>query len=155
LTGYCIINFVFNILGLYLVKNDGRLLLIVFLLISLSGAILSTLTNALLLPLTMLSFNLSFLGPYKETFNPMSLVGLGAVLIGFALWRLKHIPFCEQDSEDTESLLPTHTPPKPNSPIITCGVVYEPRSRSNSADSLYGNAPDAFYDRVIVLSLDS
>jgi hypothetical protein len=119
-----------------------------------SGAILSTLTNALLLPLTMLSFNLSFLGPYKETFNPMSLVGLGAVLIGFSLWRLKHLPFVNQESEDTASLLPTHSPPKPNSPVITCGVVYEPRSRSNSTDSLYGNAPDAFYDRVIVLSLD-
>lgn len=121
------------------------------------GAILSTLTNALLLPLTMLSFNLSFLGPYKEKFNPMSLVGLGAVLIGFTLWRLKHIPCLEKaPDEDEEALgmLPTQTPPKPMSPIITCGVVYEPRSRSNSLDSLYGNAPDAFYDRVIVLSLD-
>lgn len=85
----------------------------------------------------------------------MSLVGLGAVLIGFSLWRLKHIPFWESDTdEDQLNLLPTQSPPQPPSPIITCGVVYEPRSRSNSTDSLYGNAPDAFYDRVIVLSLD-
>jgi hypothetical protein len=108
----------------------------------------------------MLSFNLSFLGPYKEKFNPMSLVGLGAVLLGFSLWRLKHIPCIEkqpevEDEEDAKSLLSSHSPPKPLSPVITCGVVYEPRSRSNSLDSLYGNAPDAFYDRVIVLSLDA
>jgi hypothetical protein len=120
------------------------------------GAILSTLTNALLLPLTMLSFNLSFLGPYQETFNPMTLVGLGAVMLGFTLWRLKEIPCFgnKSDLEEKDTLLPTHSPSPPPSPIITCGMKYEPRSRTNSSDSLYGNAPDAFYDRVIVLSLE-
>ncbi len=142
MTGYCVINFVFNILGLYLVKHDG--------------AVLSTLTNALLLPLTMLSFNLSFLGPYQETFNPMTLVGLGAVMLGFTLWRSKDIPYFgkESDLEERGALLPSHSPPPAPSPVITCGMKYEPRSRTNSSDSLYGNAPDAFYDRVIVLSLE-
>lgn len=108
----------------------------------------------------MLTFNLSFLGPYKENFNQMTLVGLIFVLVGFAIWRTKTFLCYERKDdeliEDEESTL-IKSSTTSTSPIITCaacGINYEPRSRTSSGDSLYGNAPDAFYDRVIVLSLD-
>jgi len=130
LTGYCVLNFILNILGLYLVKHDG--------------AVLSTLTNALLLPLTVLTFNLPLLGEYREEFNPMTVVGLGVVLVGFTLWRVRS--FRDEEAEDRLS--------RYGSPVVSCGAAYTPMSRSGSLDSLDSAAPDAFYDRVIVLSLD-
>jgi drug/metabolite transporter (DMT)-like permease len=129
LSGYCVINFIFNVLGLYLVKHDG--------------AVLSTITNALLLPLTVLTFNLSWLGPYQEEYNPLTIVGLGIVMVGFVTWRTKlHSQETEVDDEAGLRL----------SPAVSCASLYTPISRNNSFDS---SAPDAFYDRVIVLSMDN
>ena len=135
LTGYCVINFVFNVLGLYLVKHDG--------------AVLSTITNALLLPLSVLTFNLPWLGPYQEEYNPLTAVGLGIVTIGFLVWRTRlYSPDSAIDADEGEArrlLL---------SPAVSCAGMYTAPSRSNSFDSTV-SAPDAFYDRVIVLSLDN
>ena len=130
---------------------------------------LSTLTNALLLPITMLTFNLPILGSYQESFNEMTLLGLIFVLIGFTIWRMKSFPcynrINEELIEDEETKLTssssstiettiTNRPPSPMITCVACGIDYENRSRTSSGESLYGHAPDAFYDRVIVLSLD-
>ena len=136
LSGYCVINFVFNVLGLYLVKHDG--------------AVLSTITNALLLPLTVLTFNMPWLGPYQEEYNSLTIVGLGIVTIGFVVWRTRiHSPEIAEGPDESEpGLLLLH------SPVVSCASMYTPISRNNSFDSMV-SAPDAFYDRVIVLSLEN
>lgn len=79
LTGYCLINFLFNIVGLNLVKYDS--------------AVLSNLTSALVLPLTVLMFSMPMLGAYREPCSSNIIAGLVAVMFGFLLWRLKHLPF--------------------------------------------------------------
>jgi hypothetical protein len=135
LTGYCIINFMVNCTGLYLVKHDG--------------AILGTLTNALVLPLTVLLFNMPLLGVYREEYNPLTIVGLGVVLIGFSLWRIKHFKrgsYIAADEDGNSSVV--------MSPVVTCGVSYKPFNRSDSTDSLTASGPSAFYDRVIALTVD-
>jgi hypothetical protein len=158
--------------GLYLVKHDS--------------AVLSTLTNALVLPLTCLAFTLPVLGRHREPFDAVTLFGLCIVLCGFAIWRVSSLtweaapppltndnllllserddqscscpdPFLsksqqqqQQDEDEEEGV------------ALTSGLScygYTPRenrhrSRSNSFDSTF-SAPDAFYDRVIVLSLNN
>lgn len=160
LTGYCVLNFVFNTTGLYLVKHDS--------------AVLSTLTNALVLPLTCLAFSFPMMGKYREPFDFVTLFGLCIVLSGFAIWRLSSLTWiealpltnenleklseeqgeqrgiqfdriCEEDLEQKRELS-----------VLSC-YGYVPKesrvSRTRSFDST-GSAPDAFYDRCIVLSLN-
>ena len=74
LTGYCLVNFTFNTLGLYLVK--------------LNSATLNSISYAIILPITTLTFTCPFLGRYREKFNVNILEGLIVVMIGFIIWKL-------------------------------------------------------------------
>lgn len=74
LTGYCIVNFTFNTLGLYLVKH--------------SSATLNSISYAIILPITTLAFTCPLLGRYREKFNINILEGLIVVMIGFLIWKL-------------------------------------------------------------------
>jgi hypothetical protein len=145
--------------GLYLVKHDS--------------AVLSTVTNALVLPLTCLAFTLPALGRYREPFDAVTLFGLCVVLLGFAIWRGSSLTWVETapaaaagDSSledggadrDHVQLLQRRESEAGGAGSLSC-YGYTPvdssrrRSRSDSFDSTY-SAPDAFYDRVIVLSLN-
>ena len=70
---YVVTNFVFNTLGLWVTKH--------------AGAVLNSITYALLVPLTTVVFSLPLLGPYQESVHMATLVGLATVLVGFGLWR--------------------------------------------------------------------
>lgn len=74
---YCGINFVFNTLGLYLVKHGG--------------ATLNAISYAIILPLTTLAFSSHYLGKYTEPYQPNTLYGLVVVLIGFILWKFESV----------------------------------------------------------------
>ena len=144
--------------GLHLVKHDS--------------AVLSTLTNALVLPLTCLAFMLPILGHYQEPFDVVTIFGLCLVLCGFAIWRVSSLTWVATSSTESphtgmtaECRIPRQEEyqlldfeARSPSPLgLSCYgyVPHENRhgSRSNSFDSTY-SAPDAFYDRVIVLSLN-
>lgn len=80
--GYCIVNFFFNTLGLFLVKHGS--------------ATFNSISYAIILPLTTLAFSLPFLGSYSEPFQMASLLGLVVVLSGFFMWKFNS--FCRDDS---------------------------------------------------------
>lgn len=73
LVGFCIVNFAFNTAGLYLVK--------------LHSATLNSISYAIVLPLTTLTFSIPLLGKFQEPFQATTLVGLVVVLVGFFLWK--------------------------------------------------------------------
>jgi drug/metabolite transporter (DMT)-like permease len=139
LTGYCVVNFVFNIVGLYLVKYDS--------------ATLSNITGALVLPLTVLMFNMPIMGQYREHCGWYTVVGLIIVLIGFILWRLKAIEFnvvkppLEDDSEAAVSL------PRAGQEVVRCASISATVGTPASASRLE-HGQEAFSDRVIFLSID-
>ena len=83
LTGYCLVNFAFNTLGLYLVKHNS--------------ATLNSISYAIILPITTLTFTAPFLGHYREKFNINILEGLIVVMMGFVIWKL-------DDTETPDSL---------------------------------------------------
>ena len=76
LSGYVTVNFIFNTLGLYLVKHGS--------------ATLNSISYAIILPLTTLTFTLPWLGAYKEHFNINIISGLVLVLVGFFVWKLSN-----------------------------------------------------------------
>jgi drug/metabolite transporter (DMT)-like permease len=162
LTGYCIINFLFNIVGLNLVKYDS--------------AVLSNLTSALVLPLTVLMFSMPILGAYREPYCPNTILALIVVMFGFLCWRMKYLPYrlvcCPTviDSSENENLVesPTrlsdsndvaHSPDRTalegyrdiehEAVTCGCGMVYHHVSRSEHVEHV-----ESFSDRVIFLSLD-
>lgn len=150
LTGYCFVNFLFNTAGLYLVKQES--------------AVLNSLTYALVLPLTVLAFNSPILGIYKEEFNYMTLLGLIVVLIGFIVWKVELVSPLEDDFNKTLMLKENSTDSE-SIPLNEGNVGYESddevgfyacsmgeREKKKKSDVAI---PDAFYDRVIVLSLDN
>lgn len=77
LIGYCIVNFSFNTLGLFLVKNGS--------------ATFNAISYAIILPLTTLGFSVPLLGRYRESFQLVAIIGLGVVLFGFFLWKYESI----------------------------------------------------------------
>lgn len=70
---YCLVNFLYNLAGLYLVKHGS--------------SILNAISGAIILPLTVISFTLPILGAYQEQFDWLTIVGLVVVLTGFIVWR--------------------------------------------------------------------
>jgi hypothetical protein len=150
-----------SLAGLYLVKHDS--------------AVLSTVTNALVLPLTCLAFTLPVLGHYREPFDSVTVFGLCVVLVGFAIWRGSSLTWVETAAAtSSQSYSPValdidrlqqhrrryeeEEVAAGKSSSMSC-YGYTPidgrhRSRSDSFDSTF-SAPDAFYDRVIVLSLNN
>jgi len=71
---YCLVQFSFNVVGLYVVKHFS--------------SVLNAISFAIILPLTVIAFSLPILGPYQEpSFSPFTLIGLGIVLVGFFVWR--------------------------------------------------------------------
>jgi len=71
--GYCVINFVFNTLGLYVVKYGS--------------ATMNSISYAIILPLTVLAFTLPVLGPFQEACSSSTKYGLVVTLLGFFVWR--------------------------------------------------------------------
>lgn len=141
------------------------------------SAVLSTVTNALVLPLTCLAFTLPVLGSSREPFDAVTLFGLCVVLVGFAIWRgssltwvetavvsspVRHSTLDDARGLDDHVQLLRRRDEEEEDGIALAGLScygYTPvesrhRSRSDSFDSTF-SAPDAFYDRVIVLSLNN
>lgn len=85
---YVAVNFCFNTLGLWLTKH--------------AGAVLNSITYALLLPLTTVAFSFDFLGPFKETAHLSTFLGLGVVLFGFTLWRYFETPEPAREASGSE-----------------------------------------------------
>ena len=77
LTGYILVNFAFNLMGLYLVKHGS--------------SVLNAISYAIILPLTVISFTFPVLGAYQEQFSWDTLVGLAVVLFGFMIWRSSEV----------------------------------------------------------------
>jgi hypothetical protein len=73
LTGYCLINVLYNTLGLYLVKEGS--------------AVLNGLSYSLVLPFSTLAFSLPFLGTNRESLRATTFVGLVTVMAGFMLYQ--------------------------------------------------------------------
>ncbi len=73
LLAYILVNFSFNLLGLYILKHGS--------------SVLSAVSFSLILPLTVIAFALPVLGPFQEGCPPSAVVGLVVVLVGFVVWR--------------------------------------------------------------------
>lgn len=73
LVGYCFVNFVFNTLGLFVVKNGS--------------AVINSISYAIILPLTTFAFSLPMLGNFQEKCSVSTLLGLVVTLVGFFIWR--------------------------------------------------------------------
>jgi hypothetical protein len=92
---YILVNFAFNLMGLYLVKHGS--------------SVLNAISYSIILPLTVISFTLPFLGQYKEPFNWDTIMGLSVVLLGFTIWR-KSSGVDDDDENWTPLSTPTDTP---------------------------------------------
>lgn len=77
LIAYCLVNFTFNILGLYLCKH--------------ASAILNSISYAIILPFATLAFSLPILGRFQEFFDIATLIGLIVILFGFFLWKFENL----------------------------------------------------------------
>jgi drug/metabolite transporter (DMT)-like permease len=100
LSGYVLINFIFNALGLYLTKHGS--------------ATLKSVAYAILLPITTVTFSLPFMGSYRESLTPFTWIGLIAVLAGFGLFRCAETPLPagpdEPPTPSPANIDPTMTP---------------------------------------------
>jgi len=74
LWGYCLVNFVYNTAGLFLVKRES--------------ARFNAVVAAVILPLNVLVFNLPALGSFTEPFHMETISGLIVVTVGFVLWKM-------------------------------------------------------------------
>lgn len=125
-TGYCFVNFIFNTLGLYLVKSGS--------------ATLNSISYAIILPLTTLMFSMPLLGIYQEPFQLNTIFGLIAVLLGFMIWKSEQI--LPDDNKDNllEDIL------NENDNLI--------EKVSSSKKKSFGTT-DSFHERIIVPILAS
>ena len=73
LTGYCLLNFIYNTLGLYLTKA--------------ASSTVNAITSSLLLPITTLAFTLPILGNFREDIKRETFMGLVIIVIGFLLYQ--------------------------------------------------------------------
>lgn len=73
LTGYCLLNFMYNTLGLYLTKF--------------ASSTVNAITSSLLLPVTALAFTLPVMGPFKEKIHRDAFYGLAVIVFGFVLYQ--------------------------------------------------------------------
>jgi drug/metabolite transporter (DMT)-like permease len=74
LWSYCLVNFVYNTAGLFLVKRES--------------ARFNAVVAAVILPLNVLVFNLPALGSFTEPFHIETISGLVVVTVGFVLWKM-------------------------------------------------------------------
>lgn len=88
---YCIVNFLYNLAGLYLVKHGS--------------SILNAISGAIILPLTVISFTLPILGVYQEKFDWLTILGLVVVLTGFTVWKAAGLMDTRLPSSGSGSLL--------------------------------------------------
>lgn len=70
---YCIVNFTFNTLGLFLTKR--------------ASAVLNSISYALVLPLTAFAFSLPQLGNFREPTSAATVQGLLVTLLGFIIYE--------------------------------------------------------------------
>ena len=73
LTGYCLLNFLYNTLGLYLTKY--------------ASSTVNAITSSLLLPITAMAFTLPALGPFREKIHRDAYYGLVVIVTGFVLYQ--------------------------------------------------------------------
>jgi drug/metabolite transporter (DMT)-like permease len=93
LSGYVLVNFIFNALGLYITQRGS--------------ATLKSVAYAILLPITTVTFSLPFMGSYRESLTPFTWIGLVVVLAGFGLFRYGEKPLPPTPDEP-----PTPSPAK-------------------------------------------
>lgn len=92
LLGYCLVNFVYNTAGLFLVKIES--------------ARFNAVVAAVILPLNVLVFNLPALGSFTEPFHMETITGLIVVTVGFFLWKLDDLVIGEQYVEPSTNYSP-------------------------------------------------
>mmetsp|Transcript_82036 Transcript_82036/g.163889 ORF Transcript_82036/g.163889 Transcript_82036/m.163889 type:complete len:498 (+) Transcript_82036:230-1723(+) len=90
LPAYVFVNYLFNTLGLFLTKHGG--------------ANLNSISYSMLLPLATLSNALPFLGSFREDLQMSTLLGLGVVLGGFAVYENLCVPSTWPLSSSSSSL---------------------------------------------------
>jgi drug/metabolite transporter (DMT)-like permease len=132
LTGYCFVNFIFNTLGLYLVKSGS--------------ATLNSISYSIILPLTTLMFSMPLLGIYQEPFQLFTIIGLIAVLVGFVIWKSEQIL---PDDDDIDSLIEYEEKLKDN--LENDNLIDNVSIPKNKS---FGNT-DSFHERIIVPILAS
>jgi len=96
LTSYILVNFAFNLMGLYLVKHGS--------------SVLNAISYAIILPLTVISFTFPMLGVYREEFNWDTLAGLAVVMCGFFIWRSSSIAESQKGEADEDVDMDLDTP---------------------------------------------
>eukprot|EP00965_Chrysotila_dentata_P044999 1494767-Pleurochrysis_carterae.AAC.2 len=102
LCSYVAVNFFFNTLGLWLTKHGG--------------AVLNSISYALLLPLTTIVFSLPLLGRYQETAHAATFLGLVIVMLGFGMWRYYQL----LDEAAEEDLQPVNGASEPDATRAAC-----------------------------------
>jgi hypothetical protein len=90
--GYCLVNFVYNTAGLFLVKRES--------------ARFNAVVAAVILPINVLVFNLPALGSFTEPFHMETITGLIVVTVGFFLWKLDNLVIGEQYVEPSTNYSP-------------------------------------------------
>lgn len=160
---YCLLNFIYNTMGLYIVKHGG--------------AILNSISYSIILPLTILTFSLSILGPFTEPTTSTTIIGLLITLIGFLLWRIETIftiysnqmevpntqahrhMLVEHEMMDLECNTKTTTNSidensnllndKSFSTYDAMAYGQQPSHMNNSIMAPHDTVPDAFHERII------
>lgn len=138
LLSYVAVNFLFNTTGLWLTKH--------------AGAVVNSISYALLLPLTTIAFSTPLLGRYREAPSAATYAGLGVTLLGFGLWRAFQLVV---DAEE-----PPAEGPHAESSLEAWGAWLEkggmppgeeapPPSRRAGAKE----APDSFQERIIGMGM--
>lgn len=125
-TAYCCINFMFNTMGLFLVKYGS--------------ATMNAISYAIILPLTTMAFTSPLLGVYSEKYQETTIFGLFVVLLGFFLW--KYEDFYQANA----------SPASDESTAIEIGE-YSKLASAELDSGLLGSSEgraDAFHERVIV-----
>jgi hypothetical protein len=88
---YVFVNFLFNTIGLWLTKHGG--------------AVLNSISYALLVPGTTFFFSIPLLGPFCESLHATTIFGLCTVIAGFFLYRLSTLRRSAVDEQEKPKAL--------------------------------------------------
>ena len=137
LFAYVGVNFVFNTTGLWLTKHGG--------------AVLNSISYAMLVPLTTVFFSFPFLGPYREKLHAATFGGLAIVLIGFALWR--YATLRDESAAAAAATAPTSSTSAATAAAATAAAATDADATSSQGDG--GNRRShshvsSFQERVII-----
>ncbi|GMI07739.1 hypothetical protein TrVE_jg5007 [Triparma verrucosa] len=73
LTGYCLLNFIYNTLGLFLTKY--------------ASSTVNAITSSLLLPISAVAFTAPWMGQFRENIAVSTYYGLVIIILGFLLYQ--------------------------------------------------------------------